>query len=472
MESDSSKSLAFKHAERIFYPPAFYSGDAYYQLYEQFQLVQKANQGDPLAQHELGIRYLNGDGFEKDTIKSFAWINKSADAGLPVALYNRGIFQTNGWGTEWNPFSAFKSFQLAAQRGFDQAKYVMGLLFTENLVVKKNLDSAYFYMRWAANDGFESAVSLSEEIQKRISDGESKDESNREGIFLNYIDFTADTIAKISDSVLIREFLASLGEDSLVKFFPQSWKSLDELEAKSNFTLLEKISEYGNPEALTLLAKYYQSGLLSKKDLMKSAELLLRAYRLESFRAASLLNELIANQKFIESAFKKSETGDPSAQYIVATLTALNFSRDLFKADVVSFYQKASDKNFTAAKIELAGILIAGNFTTKNIDEAIQLYHEAEMLGSYEAKSRMLLFELSQNKNPDVKFLLESEKRGSIVSQIALGYCYERGIGMQKDFGKAATYYRTAAFRGSRIGYEALKRIYDSLRPAEIIFQF
>lgn len=336
----------------------------------------------------------------------------------------------------------------------------------------RNLDSAYFYMRWAANDGFEPAQSLSEEILKRknsdykIRSSEKKDAS----VQLNYIDFTADTTSTISDSTLIREFLSSIEEDSLYKSFPKNWTALEEINSKEIFMLLENLSDYGNAEAMTLLAKYYQSNFFPGKDLIKSIELLLRAYRLESFRAASILNETLRNQKIVDEILKKAERGEASSQYIIATLTALNFSRDIYKADVVSFYRKASQKNFAPAKNELAGILISGNFSEKNIDEGLKLYDQSITLGNMEAASRKALFEISTGQNPDLNFLFESEKRGAIISQISLGYIYEKGIGVEKNLGKAVGFYRSAAFRGSNNAYEALKKLYESLRPDDPIF--
>lgn len=434
--------------------------------------MQKANQGDPLAQHELGARYLNGDGFEHDTIKSFFWINKAAQSGLPIALYNRAIFLTNGWGTEWNPFTAFNSFYEAAQKGFSQSKYVIGLLFTENLIVPKNLDSAYFFMRWAANDGFEPAIQLSEEIKKRIDKGEAVQSQNNAALQLNFIDFTADTISTISDSILIRELISSVKEDSLINSFPKNWNSIAQLNSSEQISLLENFAEYGNPEALTLLAVCYQLDLFVKKDFIKSIELLLRAYRLESFRAASLLNETLRDEKLIDKILKKSELGDPSSQYIIATLTALNLSGEIFETDVIQFYKNSSEKNFAPSKNELAGMLISGNISKQNFSEAMQLYNEAIALGNFEAASRKSLYQISTGQIPNVEFLFTSERRGAIISQLGLAYCFENGIGVTKNLGKAVTYYRSAAFRGSRIAYDALKKLYEDLRPADEIFQF
>ena len=44
--------------------------------------MEKANNGDASAQHELGIRYLLGRGFGVDTVKSAYWIQKAADRVL------------------------------------------------------------------------------------------------------------------------------------------------------------------------------------------------------------------------------------------------------------------------------------------------------------------------------------------------------------------------------------------------------
>src|ERR1043166_6664796 len=56
--------------------------DLTYELWQEFLIVKKANEGDPIAQHELGIRYISGKGFTADTAKAAYWIKKAADYGL------------------------------------------------------------------------------------------------------------------------------------------------------------------------------------------------------------------------------------------------------------------------------------------------------------------------------------------------------------------------------------------------------
>ncbi|MCJ7554170.1 MAG: hypothetical protein MUO34_09840, partial [Ignavibacteriaceae bacterium] len=67
---DTTKSLAFKNNKNIRNSPFFYQPDLAYQLLQQFKLIQEANGGDPLAQHELGMRLLLGEGLAADTVQA------------------------------------------------------------------------------------------------------------------------------------------------------------------------------------------------------------------------------------------------------------------------------------------------------------------------------------------------------------------------------------------------------------------
>ncbi|MFZ2866193.1 MAG: SEL1-like repeat protein, partial [Ignavibacteriaceae bacterium] len=88
---DSTKSLAFKKNRPYKNNPYFYQTDLSYQLLQQFKLVQLANSGDPLAQHELGLRLLTGDGIVADTVTAVYWIKKAASQKLTAAMHNYGI---------------------------------------------------------------------------------------------------------------------------------------------------------------------------------------------------------------------------------------------------------------------------------------------------------------------------------------------------------------------------------------------
>ncbi|MFB3056848.1 MAG: tetratricopeptide repeat protein, partial [Ignavibacteriaceae bacterium] len=157
LAQDSTRSLAFKNNKPFRRSPYFYRPDLGYQIWQQFKLTQEANSGDVLAQHELGLRYLLGEGTTADTTKAVYWISKAAEQKLPSAMYNYAILLINGWGVDWDPFSAFNYFKGAAKAGMIQAQYVVGILYTDNLIVKRDLNYAYYWVQKSADEGYEPA---------------------------------------------------------------------------------------------------------------------------------------------------------------------------------------------------------------------------------------------------------------------------------------------------------------------------
>ena len=55
-----------------------------------------AEQGDPDAQYNLGVRYDTARGIEKDTQQAVAWYRKAADQGYARAQYSLGVKYDSG----------------------------------------------------------------------------------------------------------------------------------------------------------------------------------------------------------------------------------------------------------------------------------------------------------------------------------------------------------------------------------------
>ena len=52
--------------------------------------LQAANQGDAMAQNNVGSAFSLGNGVDKDMDQAFIWYKKSADLECDVAQYNLG----------------------------------------------------------------------------------------------------------------------------------------------------------------------------------------------------------------------------------------------------------------------------------------------------------------------------------------------------------------------------------------------
>jgi TPR repeat protein len=80
-------------------------------------LFSMAEQGDATAQYNLGKRYENGEGVEKDGIESVKWFRKAAVQGHADAQKNLGDFYYNGKGVVKDKDEAVKWFRKAAEQG-------------------------------------------------------------------------------------------------------------------------------------------------------------------------------------------------------------------------------------------------------------------------------------------------------------------------------------------------------------------
>jgi len=76
-----------------------------------------ADQGDGLAQHNVGNCYYEGQGVAQSYEKACEWYQKAADQGLAVAQYNLGQCYEKGVGVAKSLKKAKRLYKLAAKQG-------------------------------------------------------------------------------------------------------------------------------------------------------------------------------------------------------------------------------------------------------------------------------------------------------------------------------------------------------------------
>jgi len=111
----------------------------------------------------------------------------------------------------------------------------------------------------------------------------------------------------------------------------------------------------------------------------------------------------------------------------------------------------------------------SGILVQKDKQKAIEYWNMAKKLGSKEAAVRIALTNVadsaSKNISGDITTLRQIADEGSVLAQTALGFCYEKGLGVKENKGIAIKLYRLAAQRGNETAFNSLKRMYDELRP-------
>jgi TPR repeat protein len=485
--AEDSRSLALKGTApsmRILYTPP---NNSFSRLWDAVTLIQKASSGDPFAQHELGLCYLTGKNWKADTLKAAYWIGKAAGQDLLYARYNMGILTNNGWGVPWNPFEAYKNFKYAARHGMKEAQYVYGILMTDNLTVERNLPEAVRWIRASADSGYAPAKETLAELEKRglsatvsapserdttrsgRSPGSATNPSSFSAPQPVRADFSSDSIRAPEDRDLLREALPESLAGGSRNGESANADTILEKTVAAALPLIRLAADAGSPEALVLAGRLCESGSLMTKDDVLAAVYYLRAIRNNSPRAPVLLWRLTREEGYFDLLKTRVGLDDPAAKFVWADLTALGFDTRISDAQALLFLQAAAGQQFNEAVLELGLIYYTGKWVIQDREKGMSLLKQAANSGSREARVRLWMIELGSGENPASASLVDSLRQasgeGSLLAQTMLGFCYQKGIGVDKNVAWSVGLYRKAMQRGSKAAFNALVEMYNAIRP-------
>lgn len=485
IEDNHPNSSVFKDYKRTEGPQLIRPSNVTYQLWEDLMLTRRANGGDPLAQEELGFRYFLGKGFPIDTAKAAYWTEKAADQNMPIAQYNLGVFLNNGWGITWNPFKAYERFKAAAKDSLAQGEFAYGLFFTDNLVVPRNWGIAYHWLKLAEDAKYEPAKKIIDEFIKRgipippdstrtqtVSKKDSSLGVSNQPIEPLYLDYGPDTSSNVSDLTLLNEafkegnekFRKALGVTNVFEKGPN--------KDTTAMSVIESAAAVGSPEALAVLGRCYEKGTGVPRDRIMAAEQYLRAARMDSRHGLALLVRLVREKGFAEEVERRTKEGDYDAAFVWAGLTELGLDHRLLDEQAFHLLVMAADHNNIPSLIELGRCYYTGQWTPRNPVLGARCWRQAARDGSRDAEIRLAAAAIISDSTATdtsladtISVLAEGVGDGSMIAQLALGYCYQHGVGVPQNTPQAVKLYRECAQRGSESAYNALKEMYNKLRP-------
>src|SRR5690554_3388796 len=82
-----------------------------------------AEQGNTVAQFNLGIMYDNGYGVPQDKAEAAKWYRMAAEQGDADAQFNLGVLYDNGYGVPQDYAEAAKWYRMAAEQGHGGAQF-------------------------------------------------------------------------------------------------------------------------------------------------------------------------------------------------------------------------------------------------------------------------------------------------------------------------------------------------------------
>ena len=128
-----------------------------------------AEQGDALAQYNLGVLYRKGRGVPQDDVQALQWYQKAAAQGQAKAQYNLGTLYFNGEGVPKDYQQALRWFRLAADQGEALAQTKMAIMYDDGHGVPKDFVQAHKWYNLAAVNGDKPAAELRDALAKQMT---------------------------------------------------------------------------------------------------------------------------------------------------------------------------------------------------------------------------------------------------------------------------------------------------------------
>ncbi len=116
-----------------------------------------AEQGDALAQFNLGVMHAKGRGVPQDDREAVRWYRLAAAQGHARAQFGLGIMYENGRGVPQDDKQAVRWYRRAAAQGHASAQYNLGLMYAQGRGVPQDDKEAVRWYRRAAAQGHASA---------------------------------------------------------------------------------------------------------------------------------------------------------------------------------------------------------------------------------------------------------------------------------------------------------------------------
>ena len=92
--------------------------------------LKAANQGDPVAQTDMGYSYLVGLGVPVDSVEAFRWFQRAATANYAPAENDLGLLLMKGLGVPQDIASGVKWVTKAAEQRCAPAELHLGIFFS------------------------------------------------------------------------------------------------------------------------------------------------------------------------------------------------------------------------------------------------------------------------------------------------------------------------------------------------------
>lgn len=416
-----------------------------------------AGKENAYVQNNLGVRYANGDGVEKDEKYACLLYRLAIAKGDADAEYQLGLMYHGGRGVEKDEMKACELYRAAAEKGNAEAQNSLGSMYANGRVVEKDEKRACELYQTAANGGSIAA-------HKNLGDmyyggrGVAKDEKKAYELYR--------IAAEKGDAA---------AQNSIGTMYANG-RTLEKDEKRA-CELYRTAAETGNAAAQRNLGVMYESGRGVELDKKTAFEWYKKAAELGDTDAQVNLWKMYINvdgvdydlftpfDELVQMIEKSAAAGNPEAQYELGLIyskgivSAGRFGYPFIKNDKKAYelVMAAAIQGLVAAENCLGYMYVNGLGVTKNEIIAHEWYTKAANQGCASSSTQLGLMYLDgRGVEKSIKLacknFTKAAQQGEPTAQSYLGLMYTDGLlGVDVDIKVAHEWLQKSAAQGDEI---------------------
>ena len=147
-----------------------------------------AEEGNAVAQNNLGLMYHNGWGVPQDYKEAVYWYRLAVEQGYAIAQYNLGLMYEKGKGVPQDYEEAVRWYQLAAEQGHSKAQGNLGVMYAFGNGVIKDYVYAHMWGNIASMNGNDLGALLRDDFAEKMTSSQIEEAQRlaRECVKKNY----------------------------------------------------------------------------------------------------------------------------------------------------------------------------------------------------------------------------------------------------------------------------------------------
>jgi TPR repeat protein len=437
-----------------------------------------AENGDAIAQYNLGVNYATGQGVATNLVEAIKWYHKAADQGNATAQRLLGVYYYNGWGGLTVDYAeAAKWYRKAADQNEITAEWCLGDCYAKGQGVPLDYEEAVKWYRKAADQGDATAQSQLGYFYLSVS-------KNYEEAVKWY------RRAASQNSAYAQDVLAGCCKDG-------QGTATNLVEAYKWYNLASAQGYVGGGYTSATTERDALAALMTPEQIAEGQRLSseFKPHTESASEAAAMAAQDAAQHAQFEDNKAKAEKGDANAQYYLGYcyFNGQGVTKDLDEA--VKWFRKAADQGNAGGQFYLGYYYFNGWGVETNLVEAYKWFNLASAQGitnattsrntlegwmthdqiaggqrlsrEFQPHTESVATNFDSTENPTTNAVVQPDAKqteadraefednkvkagkGDATAQRRLGNCYYNGKGVAVDYAEAAKWFRKAADQGN-----------------------